>query len=115
MNNIIEFFKKWGIIMATVFSLCAMWNSCGTTGRLDRTNKYIQSLERSIHDNDSIAMERSSIEREISNNEIAFRVVYDNNSIVRTAARPDDVMNKYSEKIKELQDKLNKLKDAGKQ
>ena len=114
MNEIIEFFKKWGIIMTTVFSLCAVWNSCGTTGRLDRTNKYIQSLEKRIQYNDSISRERNAIEREISNFEIAREVVYTNNAIVRTTERPDDVMNSYTNKIKDLQEKLNKIKNAGK-
>ena len=39
-------------------------------------------------------------------------IVYTNNAIVRTTARPDDVMNEYSKKINELQKKLDKLKNG---
>jgi hypothetical protein len=41
--------------------------------------------------------------------ETAREVVYTNNAIVRTVARPDDVMNNYSQKIKALQLKKEKL------
>lgn len=41
--------------------------------------------------------------------ETARRVVYDQNTIVRTTKRPDDVMNEYDAKIKELRKKLNAL------
>ncbi len=114
MNAIKDFFSKWGIMLTCIFSLCSMWNSCGVTSRLEKMDKHLMSMEKTINYNDSLDREISSLQREIQNNEIAYRVVYDNNAIVRTAARPDDVMNIYSTKIKELQERLNKLKDARK-
>jgi ribosomal protein S3 len=42
--------------------------------------------------------------------EIAREVVYTNNAIVRTTERPDDVINKYNNQIKELQEKLSNVK-----
>ncbi len=114
MDKIIDFFKKWGIMLTAIFSLCAMYNSCGVTTKLDRMNKNVISLEKNIIYNDSLDREINIIQNEISQNEIALKVVYDQNTIVRTTARPDDVMNGYTTKIKDLQDKLNKLKNARK-
>ena len=38
--------------------------------------------------------------------EISKRMLYDQNTIVRTTVRPDDRMNEYDGKIKELREKL---------
>ena len=71
-------------------------------------------MEMTNNYNDSINREIQAIEREISNLEIAREVVYTNNAIVRTTERPDDVMNNYNKKIKDLTEKLNKIKNVRK-
>jgi len=114
MEVINKFIGKWGLLLAIIFSLCAMWNSCGTTGKIQTLNKTIISLKSDMNYNDSLDREIASIEREISKNEIALRVVYDNNTVVRTTARPDDIMNQYTKDIKKLQEILEKLKNARK-
>jgi hypothetical protein len=43
---------------------------------------------------------------EIEGYEISKRMLYDQNAIVRTTVRPDDRMNEYDKKIKELQEKI---------
>jgi hypothetical protein len=40
----------------------------------------------------------------------SYRVVYDNNSIVRTVKRPDDVMAEYNRLMEELSIKINELR-----
>ena len=112
MDSIQTFLSKWGIIILIVFSLLTFFNTCGVKGKVDRLDKKVVSLETKIHYNDSINTEISSVEQEIANLEVAREVVYTTNAIVRTAIRPDDVMNTYSQKIKILQEKLNKIKNA---
>lgn len=115
MNTILNFLNKWGILIITILSLSAAWNSCGTTSKIQSLNKTIISLKADMNYNDSLDREIASVEREISNNQIAFRVVYDTNKIVRTMARPDDVMNEYVANIKKLEKTLEKLKNVRKQ
>ncbi len=114
MDNVLEFFKKWGLLLTVIFSLSAAWNSCGITNKIIKQEKSISSLRSEIAFNDSLNRLISETEREISENQVAYRVVYDNNCIVRTTARPDDVMNGYITNIKELQNKLNTLKNVRK-
>ncbi len=115
MKTITEFLNKWGLTILVVFALMTTISTCGVKGKVERLDKKVQKLETTLNYNDSINSEIQTIEREISNLEIAREVVYTNNAIVRTSERPDDVMNNYNKKIKELTDKLNKIKDARKQ
>lgn len=112
MNTIRDFLNKWGLIMLVIFTVLTFFNTCGVKTKLDSLNKKVQTLEKSINYNDSINIEINSIEREISNIEVAREVLYTNNAIVRTVQRPDDVMNAYNKKIKDLQEKLKIIKNA---
>lgn len=85
------------------------FNTCNTQNHVEKLEKKITSLEQNINYNDSLDREINAIEREIATLETAREVVYTNNAIVRTATRPDDAMNSYTEKIKELQNKREKL------
>lgn len=84
-------------------------NTCNTQNHVEKLEKKVTSLEQNINHNDSLDREINAIEREIATLETAREVVYTNNAIVRTTTRPDDVMNSYTEKIKELQNKRKKL------
>lgn len=108
MEKINKILGKYGIIMLLVFSILTFFNTCGTKSAIKQTNKRIDALEQ----RDSLNMEILSIEREISILKTSREIVYTNNAIVRTTARPDDVMNDYSRKIDELQKKLDKLKNG---
>lgn len=112
MEKINQILGKYGIIMLLVFSILTFFNTCGTKGKIQQNNKRIEALEKSMVKSDSLNREIQSIEREISNLETAREVVYTNNAIVRQVTRPDDVMNDYSNRIKELQKKLDKLKNG---
>lgn len=101
--------------MLFVMSALIYFSTCGTKGNLDRTNRRIDTVQKSIDSIDSTAATKVSeqemeIMLEIISLETARRVVYDNNTIVRTTKRPDDVMNEYDQKIKELRKKLSLVK-----
>lgn len=112
MEQVNKILGKYGILILLVFTLLNFFNTCGTKGKIQQTNKRIDKLELTINTNDSLNREIQSLEREISNLEISREIVYTNNAIVRQVTRPDDVMNDYSNRIKEIQKKLDKLKNG---
>lgn len=105
-----EFLKKWGILIITVFNLMIFFSTCGTKSKIEKVEKKFNNVLY----NDSLQMEMNSIDREILLYETSREVVYNWNAIVRTTERPDDVMNKYNLKIKELEKVKEKLKNAKK-
>lgn len=105
-----EFLKKWGILIITLFNVMIFFSTCGTKSKIEKVEKR---LNISIY-NDSIQSEINAIDREILLNETSREVVYNWNAIVRTTERPDDVMNKYNLKIKELIREKETLKNAKK-
>jgi PBP1b-binding outer membrane lipoprotein LpoB len=109
MEKIHNFINKWGLTISLVLIIAIFFNGCSVKSHTERLERKITSLEKQINYNDSLNREINSIEREISMLETAREVVYTNNAIVRTVARPDDVMNNYSQKIKALQLKKEKL------
>ena len=70
---------------------------CGINRDIDRINKSIKETNNKM---DSLATKK---ELEIEGLKISKRVLYDWNSIVRTAVRPDDRMNQYDQEIEKLQ------------
>jgi len=114
MNIILTFLSKWGNLITILLILTITFSTCGVKGHVERLEKKVVSLEQQINYNDSINREVQSVEREISMLETSREVVYTSNAIVRTATRPDDVMNEYSQKIKTLYQKRDKLNAARK-
>ena len=106
-----EFLKKWGILIITLFNVMIFFSTCGTKSRIEKVEKKFNTVLY----NDSIQSEINAIDREILLNETSREVVYNWNAIVRTTERPDDVMNNYNSKIKELEKEKEKLKNVKKQ
>jgi hypothetical protein len=115
MKKILEFINKYGILILVFLGLATVLNTCGTKGNIERNGRRIDKLEKAVNTTDSILLLKVSSEKmnillEINALEIAREVVYTNNAIVRTSERPDDVINKYNNQIKELQEKLKNTK-----
>lgn len=103
-----EFFKKWGMLIITFLNVMIFFSTCGTKSRIEKVEKKFNIVLY----NDSIQGEINAVDREILLNETSREVVYNWNAIVRTTERPDDVMNKYNLRIKELAKDKEKLKNA---
>jgi hypothetical protein len=90
------------------FSFVATMRSCGTNGEVSKLKKEVSTLNERIQSLDSniYSKEEINIRMSIEGYEISKRMLYDQNSIIRTVTRPDDRMNEYDQKIKELQEKL---------
>lgn len=115
MEKIRLFLNKWGVAILIIMSLLIFFSTCGSKSQNERNGRRIDALEKTISSLDStlatkVSNDEIEILLEIVTLETARRVVYDNNTIVRTTKRPDDVMNEYDVKIKELRKKLNALK-----
>lgn len=112
MNVITDFMNKWGTTIMVFLGLIVFFNTCGTQGKITSLKKEVSALKEEIHYNDSIEQEIRIIENEIKMNETCRQILYDWNAVVRTVNRPDDIMNQYSQKITELQKKLENTKNA---
>ena len=114
MEAIQSFLSKWGTMITLFLIITITFSTCGVKSHVERLEKKITSLEKYIATTDSLDREIYSVEREITMLETAREVVYTNNAIILTLVRPDDVMNEYSNKIKILQEKKDKLNAARK-
>ena len=88
--------------------LIVMVSNCAQNREITELKNIIGSIKDSTYtmvelDN---KLEEQKINNEIIGYEISYRMLYDNNSVVRTKERPDDIMNNYIEKINELERKL---------
>jgi len=115
MNKILNFFNKFGLLITTLLVFIIFINTCGVKGNIEKNGRRSDKMEKSLSNIDSIVSTKVSEDRlkimlEINGLEVAREVVYTNNSIVRTTQRPDDVINSYNQKIKELQNKLSNTK-----
>jgi hypothetical protein len=108
MEKINKILGKYGIIMLLVFSILTFFNTCGTKSAIKTTNKRIDAVEQ----RDSLNIEIQAIEDEIISLETSKRILFDWNTVVRTTERPDDIMNQYDNKIKELRKKLESVKNG---
>ena len=108
MEKINKILGKYGIIMLLVFSVLTFFNTCGTKSAIKTTNKRIDAVEQ----RDSLNIEIQAIEDEIISLETSKRILFDWNTVVRTTERPDDIMNQYDNKIKELRKKLESVKNG---
>lgn len=99
--------KHFKVVVISLFFLIFVQN-CSQSGKISteaKNNKAI-SEKIAILEKNSITTEQLQILLEIHSLETARKVVYDNNTIIRTTQRPDDVMNAYDQKIKDLKSKL---------
>ncbi len=114
MKKALEFINKYGMLILIIIGMIVLLNTCGTNGNINKTGKRIDKLENAVSKTDSILSLKISTEKmdillKINALEIAREVVYTNNAIVRTTERPDDVINGYNTKIKDLEEKLKNV------
>jgi len=104
-----EFLKKNFIIIVTVFLLFSLLKSCNDVRTLNEVQDTINALKDSTYSKIEVdkKFEIQSIENEIIGYEISYRMLYDNNTVIRTKERPDDIMNNYVEKIKDLKTEID--------
>lgn len=112
MFNKMNKYVMIAIYMIAVMSLVNGCRGCSTAKDISRISREIDSLETGM---DAIKQQVESqyytkdeldVRMSIEGYEISKRMLFDNNSIVRTSQRPDDILMEYDKKIKELRDKI---------
>jgi len=96
------------LYLLLLFSFVATIRSCGTNKEVSKLKKEVSILNTRIQSLDSniYTKEEINIRMSIEGYEISKRMLYDQNSIIRTIIRPDDRMNEYDQKIRELREKI---------
>ena len=107
-----NFLNKYLTIAIYVLIVITMLNGCNScAGRKDvtRLKKEVDSLTIAVNDlkKDSYSKAELTTRFSIEGLEISKRMLYDNNTVVRTTQRPDDIIIGYDNKIKELRAKLH--------
>lgn len=69
--------------------------------KIDSLTNVVDSLNSNIYSKEDLDIRMS-----IEGYEISKRMLYDQNSVVRTVIRPDDRMHEYDLKIKQLREKI---------
>ncbi len=111
MKNILDKLNKfvvYAIYFLLVVSLINGCNGCNLQKEVSKLKKEDDSLKVEIQELKAKTYEKQELDvrMEIEGYEISKRMLYDQNAIVRTTVRPDDRMNEYDQKIKELREKL---------
>jgi len=112
-------FKNINIEKRLIYGLLAIMlilfiQQCTTNSRLNRVLYNIETVNQKVQRIDSTVfpIEEFQYIIDINGYEVSYRMLYDNNTVVRTTQRPDDIMKKYTDKIKVLQKELTTLKNA---
>jgi hypothetical protein len=120
INLLMNGHKRLFFITVTlfVFTLIGNLQNCSIK-KIEKNNQKIikeelSNLEKSlltkIDSLEKINSELLSLIFEREGYRISRRMLYENNAIIRSALRPDDLMNSYLQKEKELEDKIKKIK-----
>lgn len=92
-----------GLLVAILFlQLISTIGTCNNGNKLTANKKEINQLNAKVDSN----QKNTQIMMELEGYKISKRMLYDNNSIIRTKERPDDVMAEYDKSIDGLQKKL---------
>lgn len=115
MKNILENLNRFVMFAIYLLLIVTCINGCnGCSARKEnlKLRKEVDSLSTTVKSlQDQTYLKKDlDIRMAIEGYEISKRMLYDQNAIVRTTVRPDDRMNEYDQKIKELQEKLHQSK-----
>lgn len=111
INIILEKNIMYVFYALALVGILGWFRGCSTASNLDKMTKEIKALTIKVNSNDSLLQnidnkEDIDLKLEINGLETSKRLLYDENSIVRTKIRPDDRMNDYDEKINKLKSEL---------
>jgi hypothetical protein len=111
MKRIIDFLAtniKWFLGIAVFIMILKDCRQTGINGRLVRQNANLISQIDSIKHLIPVRQELDLYyERQMY--DFLKMSLYDWNTVVRTTQRPDDILKKYDDKIREIDEKLKKL------
>ena len=90
-------------VVLGLMSMLSTCNSCNARREIVNLKSDMDSLRTETSSKKDI--ERIGTEFQIEGYRISKRMLYDNNTIVRSTIRPDDRMNEYDKEIEKIQKK----------
>jgi hypothetical protein len=108
INLILNKYVVYTMYAMLVLTFTSNIKSCSTNKEVNKLRKEVDSLSVAIDkmNSNSYSKDEQNIRMAIEGYEISKRMLYDQNAIVRTTVRPDDRINEYDSKIKELREKI---------
>ena len=105
----------WFRIAVIVLLLLTTARTCNTQRRVDRVVlPEIEAIKSTVNEVNTVTITADEFELmlEFVGYDISYRMLYDNNTVIRTTKRPDDIMNDYVQKKRELKRKLLRLRQG---
>jgi hypothetical protein len=108
IENFMNTYLLYAIYGLLIFSLLGNFRSCGTNSEVRKLKNEVSELNHKVDSLNSSIYTKTELDirMSIEGYEVSKRMLYDQNAIVRTIVRPDDRMNEYDSKIKELRSKI---------
>lgn len=101
-------------IAILVVAILIFFNTCGVKKSVKKTVvKDTKYLVENVDSLKTITVTQDELELmlEIISYDISYRMLYDNNLVIRTKERPDDIMNRYVEKKSDLEKSLVEIRN----
>ncbi len=93
------------LIIMLLIMLSTSLKTCRTASTVRQLTKELTDIKEQNRN----AAERQKIQAEIEGYKISKRMLYDNNAVVRTVKRPDDILMGYDSSIARLELKLAEM------
>ena len=115
MNKVSDLLNKYFIYALWAFlfvSLIVNFRSCGINKESRKIRQAVEVVAAEVDTLNAQVYSKKELDIRIAieGYEISKRMLYDNNTVIRTTRRPDDILIQYDKKIKELREQLNEIK-----
>lgn len=103
---------KMFLIVSAVFFLLSAFQTCSTKGTVTtQVKKYKEEVNATPEKIDSMVNAKFEVillKMEQEGYKMSSRALYNENAVVRTVARPDDIINGYNKEIDRLEKEIKK-------
>lgn len=100
---------KIAIYVILFFSLIINIKTCSISTNVRILEEQINAIKEVQNEHPSV--KEVELLMKIIGYDISYRMLYDNNTIIRTTKRPDDIMKEYTDERQKLQDELLKIRN----
>lgn len=114
VNEILNKYFIYALYAFLAFTVFVNIRSCGTVKENRKLRKSVDAFAVELDSlrEHTYSKDELDIRMEIHGLETSKRMLYDQNSVVRTVLRPDDRMNEYDQKIDELRKELEVIENV---
>jgi len=96
-----EKFNKIANIIVVALLFLVLVNTCTIRSSIRITAPVIETIENRLDSlaNEQISTKELNLLLDKNGYEVSYRMLYDNNTVIRTTKRPDDIMKAYKDSI----------------